>query len=188
VNLFKLNLVVVGVVLALTAGFAFGLLLPGWKKLNVVQHDLALKLAAVEADQQKTGNVSDLYASILRINEQMSDFRKRLPQDRQFGDFLNELSEHLKGTDIQQYNVQPKAARPVDEAKLPKDLQLAKGVVVLPVSLSFETDFLRLFDFLKNLHTLGRVFHVESLSATGTETRPGEVRVEMVLQTYHRPD
>jgi Tfp pilus assembly protein PilO len=186
-SIVKLNLIVVGIVVALTAGFAFGLLVPGLKRLDRVYQDMSQKAAAVEEEQKQAGNVSDVYASILRINEQMADFHKRLPQDRQFGEFLNELSDHLKKGDITEYSVQPRPARQVDQTKLPKELDLAKGTVILPVSLSFETSFTRLFEFLQSLQAIPRLFHVESMSVFNDETQPGRVRVEMVLQTYHRP-
>lgn len=186
-SIFKLNLIAVGVVVALTAGFAFGLLVPGVRRLDHTRQNLTQQAAAVETDQQTVGNVSDVYAAILRINEQMADFQKRLPQDRQFGEFLNEISDHLKKSDIQEYSVQPRPARQVEETKLPEELKLAKGTVILPVSLSFETSFTKLFEFLKSLQAMPRLFHVESMSLLNDETQPGRVRVEMVLQTYHRP-
>ena len=183
----KLNLIIVGVVVTLTAGFAAGLLIPGVRDLDQARQEVADKLAVVQTEQQQVGNVSELYSSILQMDVQLTDFRKRLPEDRQFGEFLNDLSENLKRNQIDEYIVQPRPARPLDETKLPADRKLAKDTVILPVSVAFETSFTKLFEFLKSMEAMPRLYHVESLKVVNDEQRPGTVKVELGLQTYHRP-
>ncbi|MBN2560683.1 MAG: type 4a pilus biogenesis protein PilO [Phycisphaerae bacterium] len=187
-NFLKMNLIVVTIVVALTAGFVFGLLIPGSRDIEKVRGEVAEEVAAVRADQQRVGNVSELYASIMEMDERMRDFRKRLPADRQFGEFLNDLSENLKKSDINDYVVQPRRALRLDETRLPETLQLAKGTIILPVRLSFETSFTKLFEFLKNVEALPRLFHVEDVKVVNDEVQPGEVRVEILLHTYHYPE
>lgn len=183
----RLNLVVVGTVVVVTAGFAVGLLIPGLRELDRARAEVTGKVSAVQAQQQQVGNVSELYGTIQEMDRQLADFRTRLPEDRQFGEFLNELSENLKRNQIEEYVVQPRLARFLDESKLPADLALAKGTIVLPVNVSFETSFTRLFDFLKGMQAVPRLHHVESMSVVNDEQQPGLIRVEIELLTYHRP-
>jgi Tfp pilus assembly protein PilO len=184
---FRLNLIVIAIVFVLTLAFGAGLLVPGLKDWDRTCKDVAGRIDSVRAEQQKVGNVSELYASVLRMDAQLADFRKRLPEDRQFGEFLNDLSENLKRNQIQEYVIQPRPAVQLDEARLPPDLKLAKGMVILPVSVSFESSFTRLHEFLRSMEALPRVSHVESLKVLNDEQQPGQVNVELVLQTYHRP-
>ena len=186
-TIMRLNLIVLVTVVVLTGGFVAGLLVPGVKDLRRVRQEVTEQVGAVQAAQGQVGNVSELYASILRTGEQLADFRLHLPEDRQFGEFLNDISENLKRCEIVEYVVQPRPARQLDDSRLTPSFKLAKGTVILPVFVSFETDFGKLFDFLKHMETLPRLFHVESMKLSNNEEQPGLVKVELILQTYHRP-
>lgn len=187
-SIVRLNLIVIGAVVAVTSSFACGLLIPGMGALAQARADLSRKIATVRADQEKVGSVSDLYASIMDMDEQMWDFRKRLPAERQFGEFLNELSENLRKSGIDDYLVQPRPGRPLDGTKLPASMKLAKGTIILPVSVSFRGSFEALFDFLKKMESLSRLSHVANLKMVNDENGPGRVGVEVVFHTYHQPE
>lgn len=187
-SILKLNLIVVTLVLTLTAGFVLVLLIPGLETLEQRREALDKEIAEVQGKQQMVGNVSDLYASILKMDEEMSDFRKRLPAERRFGEFVNDVCESLMDRGINDYFPQQKPARYLDGTKLPDQLKRARNTVILPVSFSFETDFNTLFEFLKCIDSLPRLSHVESMQVVNEETQPGRISVEMVLHTYNNPD
>ncbi|MCG8406514.1 MAG: type 4a pilus biogenesis protein PilO [Phycisphaerales bacterium] len=187
-SLFRINLIVLVTVLISTAAFAWGLLLPGLDEFRATHNKIDIELKRLEENQRAAGNISDLYASIVRLNEEMSNFRKRLPAERKFGEFLNDLSLCLERAKIEHYNIQPHQAQEVAPDKLPDELELAVNTTVLPVSVSFEGSFTGVFDFLTRLESLERLTHVESLNVVNNENRPGWVKVEIVLHTYHRPD
>lgn len=188
VSILKLNLIVVAVVLAMTAGFVLGLLIPGMEDLEERRAKLAEEVARVQSKQKEVGNVSELYASIVEMDEKTHDFRKRLPAERRFGEFINDVCETLRSCNINDYFPQQKAAKRLDAAKLPASLQRAAGTVILPVSISFETRFTTTFEFLKGVGSLPRLSRVTSLKLVNSENRPGRVSVEMMLDTYHHPD
>lgn len=187
-NVVGLNLLVIAIVLALTGAFGFGLLRPGSRELQACHGRLAAQAQELQAAQQQVGNVSDLYASILTLDEAMHDFRVRLPADRNFGEYLSDVAESLKASRITNYVVQPTPARRVTAEKLPPELSQADGTIILPVSVAFHGGFAQLFDFLDKMETLPRLSHVEHLKIVSDEKRPGDVSVEMVLHTYHRAD
>jgi Tfp pilus assembly protein PilO len=188
VNMLKLNVVVVLLVVVLTIAFALGLVRPGIKDLKACQAEIADKQAALHADQQQLGNVGDLFGSILHLDEAMRDFRVRLPAERRFGEFLNDLSENLEKNRIDDYVVQPKPALELDEGNLPETVKLAAGTTILPVHIAFRGTFAQLFDFLVGLESLSRLSHVESIKVVNDEKRPGSVNVEMTLHTYQHSD
>lgn len=183
-NMLKLNLAVVGVVVALTGAFAFGLLLPGAKELDDCHERLGVDQNIVQEKQKQVGDVSHLYASIMEMNEATRDYREKLPADRRFGQFLSDLSAMLRAAQIGDYVVQPRSAMEVDPQKLPASLKLSAGTTILPVNISFEGSFSQVFEFLKGLESMKRVMHVESLRLTNDEDEPGHVAVEMMLHTY----
>lgn len=182
--MFKMNLAAVVLVAALTAGFAFGLLRPGMRALRTCQAEVSAKQVKVQAGQQELGNVGDLYASIVQLDEAMNDFRVRLPQERRFGEFLNDLSDLLRKCEIDDYVVQPKPALHVDETKLPDALRLTAGTTVLRVSIAFSASFARVFEFLDGVERMPRLSRIKSIKLLNDEQRPGEIRAEILVHTY----
>lgn len=185
-TMFKLNIIVVSIVLVAALGFGFGLVLPGFKDLKAQQNEIDRELDIVQREQQNVGNISDLYASIVSLDEKQSQFKERLPNDRRFSEFLNTVSECLKKNDIVEPRVQPKDEIKLDPTKLPPSLQLARETAILPVSVEFESSFAGVFGFLNDIESLRRIAHIESIDLANDENRPGRIKVTMQLHTYHR--
>lgn len=183
----KLNAAVIAIVLGLTSAFSFGLLMPGFAKLKEARAEIAVEADRVRSDQQEVGDVSKLFASIMQLDEEMRDFRSRLPAERDFGDFLRDLSNNLLQAGVENYAVQPRPAREVDPAKLPPALAQTQGTTILPVSVSFESSFQEVFEFLAKIEEMPRLTHVETISLANDEGSPGDVKVEIMLYTYHHP-
>lgn len=186
-SMFKLNLVIIGVVLATAAAFTWGMFLPGLDELRERRGRISAGLDEIAQTQRAVGDVGSLYASIQSLNEEMRNFREQLPTERRFGEFLNDLSGCLEQSKIADYAIQPMPLMVVDPVQLPEDLKLAEGTVILPVRVLFDSSFEYVFDFLSRMESLKRVCHVESLELVNDESRPGHVRIEMELHTYHQP-
>lgn len=183
----KMNLAAAGVVVVLGTAFALGFLRPGVRRLEAARADAAQQVERVREKQAALGSVSDLYSSILDLGRQMFDFRKRLPSDRQFGEFLNYLSDSFRRCKIENYVVEPKPALLIDDSSVPEDLTLLAGTTVLPVRIEFQTDFPSMVKFLNRLEKNTRLSHVESISLVNDELKPGSVKADMVLHTYFHP-
>ncbi len=183
----KLNMLSVVVVLAVTATFVFGLVLPGHSSLRERERRLTTELGDVEQTRQGVGDVSRLYASIVSLNEEVSGFRRRLPLERQIGDLLRDLSECLEVDTIQNLAIQPRKMMSVDDERLPPDFALAAGTVIVPVSVSFESDVAGALAFLDCVESLDRIVHVESAQWVNSEQRPGWSSVDIVVHAYYQP-
>ncbi|MBI5765118.1 MAG: type 4a pilus biogenesis protein PilO [Planctomycetes bacterium] len=184
----KLNLTVAGSAIGATAIFLGALVIPGTKKLNAQRTAVKEQLIAVQQEQQAIGNVADVYASLVELTNRNRDFRKKLPVERQFGEFLQALSDTMNRHGIEEGAVQQKAELQVDATALPTHLALIKGTGILPVEVGFDATFQQLFDFLSGVQALPRLSHVESLKITNDEQSPGRIHAELVLHTYYRPD
>jgi Tfp pilus assembly protein PilO len=180
----KLNVIVIGIVLGISAIFSLCFMLPGTKTLAAKEKEIGGEIEQVKNKQAELGNVGELYTSIQEMDQQMQDFREKLPPDKAFGEFLRDVSENLKKEGIDDFVVQPQPPLRIDETQLPPTFEPAKGTVVLPVELQFETSFEKVFSFLSHMDALTRISNVESLSLINNESKPGQVRVEMMLQTY----
>jgi len=186
VTIGKLNTIVAAIVLACTGAFVFGLLLPGYKELERRREEFLSRQDDIRQKQKTLGDVSELYEKILALDAQMDDFRRRLPADRRFGEFLNDIAENLRRVGVTDYAVQPQPACDVDCTRLPPDMQLDENIALLPVSVSFESDFEQVFHFLKRMEDLARLSHVETISLINNDQNPGHVRVELVLHAYQQ--
>ncbi len=182
----KVNLTVLGVVVVLAAGFGLGLLKPGLKKLDERRAKLAAETEQVHERQAQVGDVGELYAGIVQLEREVRDSRSRLPADRQFGEFLGELSENLKEAGLEEYTVEPKPQKTLGKAQLPDSLDVVDGTTILPVKVAFTGGFDNLIGFLERMEGMVRLSHVESLSLVNDEGRPGRISVELELHTYHR--
>lgn len=186
-SMFKLNLVIIAVVLAATAAFTWGLLLPGLDELRQRRDQISAGLDEIEQTQRSVGDVGSLYASIQSLNDEMRNFREQLPADRRFGAFLNDLSGCLEQSKIADYAIQPMASMVVVPGQLPEDLKLAEGTVILPVRVLFDSSFEHVFGFLSRMESLKRLCHIETLELVNDESRPGHVKIELELHAYHQP-
>ena len=183
----RMNLVVIGVVLALSGTFALALMLPGTKKMSAKQAEVSDALKEVQNKQAELGNVSELYASIQAMDQQTKDYREKLPEDKAFGEFLRAVSANLKKEGIEDFVVQPHEPMSIDDTRLSPSYLSAKGTIVLPVSLQFETDLGKLFGFLSQMDKLTRLSTVENMTLLNNENKPGHVAVEMMVHTYQHP-
>jgi len=184
VSMRKLNLVVVLAVCVVTAAFGLALVRPGLAELKACEDQVAAEQTKVQQTQDELGSISGLYASILRLDEEVRDFRLRLPAERRFGEFLSELSQCLEESAVTDYAVQPKPVLAVVDPNLPASLRLAAGSNILPVNVSFRGTFSQVFTFLSNVESLPRLVRVESFRLVNDENRPGKVKVDMTLHTY----
>jgi Tfp pilus assembly protein PilO len=183
----KLNVIVAGAAVGATAVFVGALAIPGSKKLSAQRAAVKEQLAAVQQEQQCLGNVSEVYASLVEMNRKNRDFADKLPVERQFGEYLQSLSDTMNRFGILEGSVQQKAELKIDDAALPTHQILIKGTGILPVEVAFDSTFNQLFDFLKGVEALPRLSHVESLKIINDEQNPGQIHADLVLHTYYRP-
>lgn len=184
----RLNLIVVLSVSAVTCAFFFGLLMPGLGELERQRAEVKALSAAVEAEQDLVGNVSETYASILVLEKQMENFRELVPRRRRFGEFLSSLSDQLRGARIRDYVVKPLPPLELVADQLPETVRLTAGTTILPVHVEFDADLEKVFDLLSRVDRMPRLSSVESMSLASADDRPGALHVKITLHTYYKPD
>lgn len=187
-NRLRANLMVMVAVLVLATGFAFGLLVPGTKDLKKRRAEIGARLDEVRTEQETLGNMTELSVAIVNLEKQMRDFREKLPEERQFGEFLAAVSRAFENAGVRDYRVEPMPEMGLDKSRLPKSLSAARDTCILPVEVAFTGRFAQMVDALSALERLKRIFHVESLEVRNDEASPGRVKVRCILHTYHREE
>jgi len=188
VKTLRMNIGVVALVLVSTGAFAWGLLIPGEKKLRKQYDQIDTELEQVARLQLEVGSVGDLYASILALDREVSGFRQQLPAERKLGEFLSDLSRCMESSGIVDFSIQPRPVIEVDPERLPDDFKLAKGTAILPVQLNFEGSFANVFQFLDCVESLQRVSHLETMNMDNHESTPGHLTVKLELHVYYHPE
>lgn len=181
----RLNIITILIVIGASAGFVFGLLIPGARQMDDLQKAIAAEQQSVAQRQAKVGDISGLYQQLVQLSDDVSTFRQRLPADRRLGEFLNELSDAMAKTGIADYQVQPLPATRVDSEDLPARLKLANGTGVLPVRIGFHSDFQKAFELLDALEVLPRLAYVERFDVEAEDELSGRLSVSMVVQAFH---
>ncbi|HUN82442.1 MAG TPA: type 4a pilus biogenesis protein PilO [Phycisphaerae bacterium] len=184
----KINSIVVAGALILGGGFAGLLLLPGLKDLHRRRAEINQKAEEVRQHQTELGSVSELYGEIMALGKRTSDYRKELPAERQFGEFLGALSDALRRVGVEQSVVQPRSEERLEASRIPSNMKLAQATRILPVQVSFDGNFGQTFDFLRAVEELPRLSHVQSLEISNDEHSPSHVHVDLTLMTYYFPD
>ena len=184
----KLNTIVAVSVLSIGGLFAGVLLVPGLKELQRRRAEIHEKVEEVKNTQAQIGRVSDIYTEITAFDQRTGNYRTKLPADREFGEFLRSLSDELRRLGVEQNTVQPKTEEHLEPTLLPADLKLAGTTRLLPVQVSFDSNFSQVFEFLKSVEDLPRLSHVESIDITNDEHSPSHVHAEIMLITFYHPD
>lgn len=181
----RLNMITIAIVLALSAGFGFGVMMPGARKMGALRDAIVAEQAAVRLRQAEVGDVSAVYKQLVTLSEDVSSFRQKLPSDRRMGEFLNGISDAMSQTGIRDFHVQPLPPTRVMSENLPEHLRLANGTGVLPVKIAFESDFQKAFELLDAIEVLPRLAYVERFDVKSMDERSTRLSVTMVVQAFH---
>jgi len=184
-NANRLNIITILVVLLMSSGFVFGLLMPGARQMQNLREAIAAEQQGVAMRQAEVGDISGLYQQLVELSDDVSTFRERLPADRRLGEFLNNLSDAMSQTGITDFHVQPLPATRVSSEDLPPRLKLAEGTGILPVQIGFRADFQKAFELLGAIELLPRLAYVERLDVEAEDELTGRLSVTMVVQAFH---
>jgi Tfp pilus assembly protein PilO len=184
----RLNMVFVGIVTVLTGGFTAGVLMPGLRELTKSRNEVTSAADRTRASQVSAGEESAIYQAILDLQRELEESRRHVPAERQFGEFLNDVSEALRSLDVAKYELRPLSERPLSAAD-----GVATGVgtgpaFVLPVRLKVECSFKTTFEFLTRLADMPRLTRIAAIEINGKDSRSPHVEVRMLIETYYCPE
>lgn len=182
------NIIVIATLAALAMGFTFGLMIPGFDHLDGLRTEAEQEAESLRTDQAQVGDVSSVYASIVDLDEELSDFRQRLPASRRLGSFLSRLSELFMDVGVSDYAIQPRPAMKLSAEALPEPAKRIAGTSILPVQISFDAEFKTVHELLERVEVMSRLVHVETMNLSTRDDGDRVVHVDLVLHTYFQPE
>ncbi len=184
----RLNVLFVAIVTVLTGGFTAGVLLPGLRELGNARKEVTDAADRTRQAQVSAGEESAVYQAILDLERELTESRRHVPAERQFGEFLNTVSEALRSLGVVDYELRPLTER----ALAPTDLATANPAkvraFVLPVRVKIVCSFRTAFEFLEKLSSMPRLTRIAAIEIDGVDSRSPRVEVQLLIETFYCPE
>ena len=139
---------VVAVIVVAAIVFVF---MPQQRELKRLKTEITTQEHKLSADSQQASVVPQLMREVNAMRCRYKDFDRRLPQRRELGEFLRDISNHLAAENLSNQLIEPGS---------PTRSELFH---TLPIVLKFEGSYLEMARFLKRLDEMERLTRVEKL-------------------------
>ena len=160
------------VMATLTAAFLLVGFLPGNRRQRELRTQIADKTRELDANQSRANNLLTLAKDVERLQLKLERQNKVLPKTAELGEFIGMLTPAR-----QQFQIK-KFVHKVDTIRK-QDLF---GEV--PITMTFEGDFLNVFGFLRQLEEMQRLTRIKSLNVRCRDPRTGQVEVSLAMNIY----
>lgn len=185
----RLNLMFVLIVLGLTGAFAAGLLIPGLRSLDHARGDLLEATNKARAAQNACGDEAELLVAIEKLDQALLKSRERVPTERYFGEFLNDLAELARDLGVRDIDLRPLPEHPL--RLVPEGAAKSAGTAttfVLPVRIKMVCPFQTAHEFLSRRGQMRRLNRVAAIRIDALDVRPPRVEMSVLLETYYYPE
>lgn len=135
--------------------------------LSITQQQELLKTAQAQAHTLPT-----LQADVYRLQARVEHNNKILPRQPELATFMKDIATLCQQSAVQKFTCKPGAPRrmhPVSE---------------VPVTMSFEGDFISVYQFLRQSEDMQRLTRVRDLSIRSMDAKAGQVEVQMAMNVY----
>ena len=160
------------VMLALTAAFLIFGFLPGNRRQRDLRAQIADKTRELDTNQARANNLLNLAKDVERLQLKLERQNKQLPRTAELGEFIGALTPARQQYQIRKF---------VHQVGTIKKQDLFGEV---PITMTFEGDFLNVFGFLRELEGMQRLTRVKTLSVRCKDPRTGQVDVSMAMNIY----
>ena len=170
------NLIVIGLLLAAAGVGTAVFYVPQQRELNGLRTEISRENLKLANAAKQTEAVPKLVGHVEQMKKLYSNFDRRLPQQKELGGFLREISGNLE---------QGTLANQVIEPGSPTQAELFH---TLPIVLRFRGSYLSLARFLERLEDMERLTRVQKLVLRGgsgpTVGDPEKLNVEVLMNIY----
>ena len=163
------------VTVLLVAGFY----LFGYRSQDRRQKELTALLAERERDlkasKTQTRILPEVATEVDRLRARLERSKKSIPKQQDLAPFIREVTQLGQQASLRKPLIEPKPA--------------ARGARVseLPISLTFDGDFVNVYSFLRNLEEMPRLTRIRQMKITSKD-KTGQVRGQVLLNIYFQPE
>ena len=169
------NLVVIGVLMGVIVATAALVYFPQQRKLRDLRSRIARQKLRLVATGKKATAVPEMLRTVQNMRQRYGDFDRQLPQRKEIGGFLREISGNLSEEALANQSIEPE--NPTQQ----------KLFHTLPILLRFQGSYLSLASLLKRLEKMERLTQVQRLSitnGTGAKREGVQDRLDIELRMH----
>jgi Tfp pilus assembly protein PilO len=154
--------------------FAFGYR-PQTARLGQLQLDISQRQYELRQSQDKTKILPAIASDVKSLRQQL-DASKKLPPQQELPQFLKDVTALGQQCSLHPFTF---------KQGVPTHADL---FCELPISLSFEGDFVDAFNFLRRTEEMQRLTRVRNMTIKAVDGTEGRVQVQISMNIYFAPD
>ena len=170
----RTQLIMGAALIAVCAGFCF----LGYRPLTSARASLASEITEKQNKQADIANrlqiLPAVAADVRQLRMQLQG-QKKLPLETDLAQFIRDLTRLGDNWSLKAFRYKPEASR--------RNEYFAQ----LPIQLTFEGDFVKVFSFLKQVEDLERLTRVRDIQFKSREQSSGQVQVELTMNIFYSP-
>ena len=166
------------------AAFVYFRYLPLKEKVVMLNRQIDPEEAAVIRSRQQKKHIPLLQKQMNQMDEKLKDYDSLVPESKDLGDFITEITELMNAADLKYQQVSPEDAVDItdsDEVVLDGRLVSAR-----PFDMSCSGDLFDVFEFYKALNGMNRLIRIESISLDASRRSEGDVNMKAKAVVYFR--
>ena len=151
-----------------------------FNKANAKRQDLQAQIQQKQQElnnlRQSTAGVEDLNHKIVELQQAITFFESKLPQEKEVDKILAQVSKMAEANSLVCKTVKP--LKPERSASYSEQ----------PIQLSLEGDFNGFYSFLLQLEKLPRITRVTQMKLDKIDERDGEMTAQLTLSIFFEPE
>ncbi len=167
----KDTLLVLGVLSAIGAAFAFTVYLPHAREMNEVRSQIASERLRMESNAAQVQSVPAMLAQVEALRGRYNGFDRQLPRSQELFEFLKQIGEELARANLSSQSIKP-------EAPVREELFHA-----LPIKMEFQGRYPELSRFLAEIDNMERLTRVQRLQVH-TQPRGDDLNITVLMNIY----
>jgi Tfp pilus assembly protein PilO len=153
--------------------FYLGSYQPHDRKMGQLTEQLLQTQRDLQVSQAQAQRLPSVTADLTRLRAELADYKK-LPSKSELGDFVAQINQLHSETDLHKWELKINGA-PTRHEQFTEQL----------VSLTFEGDFVNVFNFLRRAEDMQRLTRVSNILIHGADLKAGVVTVDLSMNLYY---
>ena len=145
---------------------------PAVEKIAGQQAEYRAKAQKLQADQSRARLLPSVEADVEVLRQTLERFDKKMPRQQDLGQFIKEITQMSQQAALKKLAVNPGVPRRSDQFS------------ELPITLTFEGDFVNVFEFLRDVEQMKRLTRVRGLTVKNRDPALGQVEVQVGMNIY----
>jgi len=170
------ELVLVSAMVALLICAYFFVFAPSKVKRETIKNEITTKRTALNNLKQATAGIDDLGKKVEELQQAISFFEKKLPQEKEVDKILKEVWQMAEANSLQ--------TRTVKTLKSERGANYSEQ----PIQMNLAGDFNGFYAFLLQLEKLPRITRVSQMKLEKIDEHDGEMTAQLTLSIFFEPD